>query len=57
VNQILYADNTALIADKDCKLQKLVSEFGGVCERRKLSVNVAKSKVMRITRREDVGDI
>jgi hypothetical protein len=47
VNQ--YAYDTALIADKECKLQKLVSEFGRVCERRKLSVNVAKSKVMMLT--------
>jgi hypothetical protein len=28
-----------------------------VCERRKLSVNVAKSKVTRERRRENVGDI
>jgi hypothetical protein len=57
VNQILYVDDAALIADKECKLQKLVSEFGRVCERRQLSANVAKSKVMRVTRRENVGDI
>jgi hypothetical protein len=49
VNQILHADDTALRADKDYKLQKIVSEFGRVCERRKLSANDAKSKVMRIT--------
>jgi hypothetical protein len=42
VNQRLYADDTALIADTECKLQNLVSEFRRVCERRKLSVNVAK---------------
>ena len=29
------------------KLCRLVSEFGRVCERRKLRVNVGKSKVMR----------
>jgi hypothetical protein len=28
-----------------------------VCERRKLLVNIAKSKAKRITRRENVGDI
>jgi hypothetical protein len=49
--------DTTLIADKECKLQKLVSEFGRVRERRKLSVNVAKSKVTMLTRRENVGDI
>ena len=32
------------------KLCKLVSEFGRVCERRKLKVNVGKSKVMRSSR-------
>ena len=35
------------------KLFQLVTEFGGVCERRKLRVNVGKSKVMRCTRSED----
>jgi hypothetical protein len=54
VNQILYADDAALIADKECKLQNLVSEFRRVCVRKKLSVNVAKSKVMRLTRRENL---
>ena len=35
------------------KLCQLVTEFGRVCERRKLQVNVGKSKVMRCTRNED----
>ena len=35
------------------KLCQLVTEFGRVCERRKLRVNVGKSKVMRCTRNED----
>ena len=35
------------------KLFQLVTEFGRVCERRKLRVNVGKSKVMRCTRNED----
>ena len=35
------------------KLCQLVTEFGRVCERRKLRVNVDKSKVMRCTRNED----
>ena len=37
------------MADSD-KLCRLVSEFGRVCERRKLRVNVGKSKVMRCSR-------
>ena len=35
------------------KLCQLVTEFGRVCERRKLRVNVGISKVMRCTRSED----
>ena len=47
INQLLFADDTALMADSEEKLCRLVSEFGRVCERRKLRVNVGKSKVMR----------
>ena len=47
VNQLLFADDTALVADSEDKLCRLVSEFGRVCERRKLRVNVGKSKIMR----------
>jgi hypothetical protein len=57
LHQILYADDIALVADEGCKLHRLVSEFGRVCERCKLSVNVAKSKVMRVTINENFGDI
>ena len=49
INQQLFADDTALVADSE-KLGRLVSEFGRVCERRKLRVNVGKSKVMRCSR-------
>ena len=38
------------MADSGEKLCTLVSEFGRVCERRKLRVNVGKSKVMRCSR-------
>ena len=47
INQLLFADDTALVADSEEKLFRLVSEFGRACERRKLRVNVGKSKVMR----------
>ena len=50
INQLLFADDTALVADLEEKLCSLVSEFGRVCERRKLRVNVGKSKVMRCLR-------
>ena len=35
------------MADSEQKLCKLVTEFGRVCERSKLRVNVGESKVMR----------
>ena len=50
INQLLFADNTAPVAVSEDKLCKLVSEFGRVCERRKLRVNVSKNKVMRCSR-------
>ena len=36
---LLFADDTALVADSEEKLCRLVSEFGIACERRKLRVN------------------
>ena len=50
INQLLFADYTALVADSEDKLCRLVSEFGRLCERRKWRVNVGKSKVMRCSR-------
>ena len=35
INQPLFADDTAPVADSEEKLCILVSEFGRVCERRK----------------------
>ena len=48
INHLLLADDTALVADSEEKLCRLVSEFGRVCERRKLRVNVGKSKVNEV---------
>ena len=50
INQLLFADDAALVADSEEKLCRLVSEFGRLCERRKLKVNVGKSKVMRCSK-------
>ena len=50
INQLLFADDTARLADSEEKLCRLVSKFGRVCERRKLKVNIGKSKVMRCSR-------
>jgi hypothetical protein len=57
LNHILYADGTALLTDKESKLQSLVTEFGKVCEMRKLAVNAAKSKVMKVMRRENADNL
>ena len=52
---MLFAVDTALVAVSEKKLGRLVSEFCRICERRKLRVNVGKSKVMRCSR-YDNGD-
>ena len=53
INHMLFTDDTALVADSEEKLCRLVSEFGRICERRKLRVNVGKSKVIRCSRYSD----
>ena len=45
--QLLFAYDTVLVADSKKKLERLVEEFSRVCRRKKLKVNVAKSKIMR----------
>ena len=50
IYQLLFADDRALVADSEEKLCRLVSEFGRVCERRKMRVNESKSRVMRCSR-------
>ena len=42
----LYADDAVLVAESESELQKVVNEFERVCTRRKLKVNVSKSKIM-----------
>ena len=53
LNQLLFVDNTVVMAGFERKLCQLVTEFGRVCERRKLRVIVGMSEVMRCTRNED----
>ena len=50
ISQLLFADDTAVVADSEDKLCRLVSEFGRVCERGKLRVNVGKSRVLKCSR-------
>ena len=57
INQLLFSDDTALVADPVEKFCMLVSEFGRVCKRRMLKVSDGKSKVMRSSRFENVGRI
>ena len=57
VSQLLFADDTALVAESEKDLQVLVTEFGRVCYRRKLKVNVGKSKVLRCSRDGTVGGV
>ena len=45
INQLLFADDTALVSDSEEKLCRLISEFGRACESRSLRVNVGKNKV------------
>ena len=45
VNQLLFADDTALVADSEQKLYRLVSVFGRVCERKnKVELMLARVK-------------
>ena len=54
-NQLLFADDTVLASDSMEGLQHLVNTFSLVCERRKLKVNVGKSKVMWCNRDGNKG--
>ena len=50
VSQLLFADDTALVASTEDRLQRLVDEIRVVHGRRKLRVNVMKSKVLVCSR-------
>ena len=45
LNQLLLADDTVVLAGSERKLCQLVTEFGRVCERRKLRVNVGRVRL------------
>ena len=48
INQLLFADDTAQVADQEEKLCGLVSEFGRVCEGRKLRVKLRGARSTEI---------
>ena len=51
------ADDTTLIAESESNLQRYVSVFVRVCERRKLKINVGKSKVMKMSDTGEKGNL
>ncbi len=53
LSQLLFAGDTALVADSEGRSRQLVEEFGRVCKRRKLKVNGSNSKVTKCTRLVD----
>ena len=55
INQLLFADDIALVADSEEKLCRLLIEFGRVCGKTKLRGNVGNSKVIWCSR-YDNGD-
>ena len=57
VDWLMFADDTVLVGDSEEKLERLVQEFGRVCQRRKLSVNVNKSKVMKIGKNDEDNEM
>ena len=48
---IRYADNTLLIADTEDKLRRIVEVLNIECKRYGLKINIAKTEVMRLSKR------
>ena len=57
VNQLLFADDAALVAESESGLKELVKVFGEACGEVGLCVNVDKSKVMSCSRRGDESEL
>ena len=57
VEWLMFADDTVLVGDSEEKLNRLVQEFGNVCQRRKLKVNEGKSKVMKVGRDGELNEL
>ena len=49
---LLFTNDTVLLSEDKWELQGLVNEFGRVCTKRNIKVNVKKSKVMVFERNE-----
>ena len=57
VSSLLFADDTTLIAESENNLQRYVSALVRVCGRRKLKINVGKSKVMKMSDTDEKGNL
>ena len=57
VSGLLFADDTTLMAESENNLQRYVSAFVRVCEKRKLKINVGKSKVMKMSDTGEKGNL
>ena len=53
INNIRYADDTALMADSESKLQDIVDKIVTECEKFGLSLNVKKTHCMAISRKNE----
>ena len=57
VSGLLFADDTTLMAESENNIQRYVSAFVRMCERRKLKINVGKSKVMKMSDTGEKGNL
>ena len=53
VSNIRYADDTALIADSEKKLQALMNELKDECESKGLRINVDMTNTLTVTKSKD----
>ncbi len=51
LNQLMFADDTAQVANSEYKLRQLIEEFGRIQKIWKLRTNESKNKVMNCTRK------
>ena len=54
LSALLYADDLVLCGESEKDLRAIVARFIEVCRRRDLKVNVGKSNVMALGRKEEV---
>ena len=52
-----FGDDNVLLGDDDKKLQRLLNEFRRVCKKKKLTVNVEKRKVMKVSKTGEQNEL